>query len=85
MKSLLTIAIVASLASFSAAAAEPSVKEKLIVQGNVVDLKDGGSIVIKDGKTYSYGTPRGDAEGPGPPARRLPGQARLPEDRCAQD
>ena len=52
MKSLLTIAIVASLASFSAAAAEPSVKEKLIVQGNVVDLKDGGSIVIKDGKTY---------------------------------
>ena len=53
MKSLLTIAIVASLASFSVAAAEPSVREKLIVQGNVVDLKDGGSIVIdKDGKTY---------------------------------
>ena len=53
MKQLLTIAIVASLASFSAAAAEPSVKEKLVVQGNVVELKDGGTIVIdKDGKTY---------------------------------
>ena len=53
MKKLLTIAILAVSASLSASAAEPSVKEKLIVQGNVVELADGGTIVIdKDGKTY---------------------------------
>jgi copper resistance protein K len=53
MKQLLTIAIVASLASFTVSAAEPAVKEQLIVQGNVVELKDGGTIMIdKDGKTY---------------------------------
>jgi cytoskeletal protein CcmA (bactofilin family) len=36
-----------------AMAADPAVREKLIVEGNVVALKDGGTIVIdKDGKTY---------------------------------
>jgi hypothetical protein len=45
--------LIASLVAFPAFAAEPAVREKLIVSGNVVELKDGGTIVIdKDGKTF---------------------------------
>ena len=49
----LVIAAAAMLLAAGAFAAEPAVQEKLIVTGNVVTLKDGGSITIdKDGKTY---------------------------------
>jgi len=48
-----TLAIVVAAISLGALAAEPTVKEKLIVEGNVVALKDGGTIVLdKDGRTY---------------------------------
>ena len=47
------VALLVSLISVSAFAAEPEVKERLTVQGNVVQLKDGGWISIdKDGHTY---------------------------------
>ena len=53
MKKLLTASLISALLSFPSFAADPVVKEKLIVQGNVVELKDGGTIVLeKDGKTY---------------------------------
>lgn len=53
MKPLLTASFVALMMSSPAFAAEPDVKEKLIVIGDVVQLKDGGTIVLdKDGKTY---------------------------------
>lgn len=54
MKRLLTASFLAALMMSSPAfAAEPAVKEKLIVVGNVAELKDGGTIVVdKDGKTY---------------------------------
>lgn len=43
----------ALLAAAGAWAAEPAVKEKLIVTGPVVELKDGGNILVdKDGHTY---------------------------------
>ena len=46
-------AIIAIATAIPAFAAEPSTKEKLIVEGTVVALKDGGAITIdKDGKTY---------------------------------
>ena len=46
-------AICAVAAAMPAFAAEPSTKEKLVVEGTVVALKDGGAITIdKDGKTY---------------------------------
>ena len=54
MRKLLTAAFAAAciLASPSFAA-DPAVKEKLVVEGTVVALKDGGKIEIaKDGKTY---------------------------------
>ena len=42
-----------TLISASSFAVDPAVKEKLPVEGTVVALKDGGSIVLdKDGKTY---------------------------------
>lgn len=48
-------AVLFSAAAF--AAEQPAVQEKLIVTGNVVTLKDGGSITIeKDGKTYHVDT-----------------------------
>ena len=54
MKAPITTAVVSAFVLASAAfAAEPVVKEKLIVQGNVVELVDGTKITIdKDGKTY---------------------------------
>jgi hypothetical protein len=53
MKKLLTASFISALLSFPSFAADPVVQEKLIVQGNVVQLKDGGTIVLdKDGKTY---------------------------------
>ena len=53
MKAFVAIAFAATVAATGALAAEPSVQEKLIVTGNVVELKNGGSITIdKDGKTY---------------------------------
>jgi hypothetical protein len=49
----LAIALLASTLSLAAFAQEPAVKEKLIVQGPVAELKDGGKIVVDtDGKTY---------------------------------
>ena len=54
MKRLLTASFLAALMMSSPTfAAEPAVKEKLIVEGVVVALKDGGTITLdKDGKTY---------------------------------
>lgn len=56
MKTSFMAVLAASLAAslpLSSIAADPAVKEKLIVQGNVVELKDGGNIMIdKDGRTY---------------------------------
>ena len=54
MKRLLTASFLAALMMSSPSfAAVPDVKEKLIVQGNVVELKDGGTIVLdKEGRTY---------------------------------
>ena len=54
MKRLLTASFLAALMMSSPSfAEEPAVKERLIVSGNVVELKDGGTIIIdKDGKTY---------------------------------
>ena len=50
-------AICAIAAAMPAFAADPSTKEKLIVEGTVVALKDGGAITIdKDGKTYHTDT-----------------------------
>ena len=45
--------LAAFVAAAGAYAADPAVKEKIVVPGPVVELKDGGSILIdKDGKTY---------------------------------
>ena len=54
MRTLLATALASTLVLSSAAlAAEPAVKERLIVQGNVVELVDGSKITIdKDGRTY---------------------------------
>ena len=54
MKSLINLAAVAAIAFAAPSfAAEPAVKEKLIVEGTVVALKDGGSISVDGGgKTY---------------------------------
>ena len=53
MKTLGTIASIAFLLAAPSFAADPVVKEKLIVEGTVVALKDGGAISVdKDGKTY---------------------------------
>jgi hypothetical protein len=53
MKRLFAASIATLLIAVPALAADPAIKEKLIVEGNVVALKDGGTIVIfKDGKTY---------------------------------
>ena len=53
MKRALTVSVMAIAISFPLFAADPAVKEKLVVEGSVVALKDGGSIVVdKDGKTY---------------------------------
>ena len=53
MKRVLIASLISVLVSFPLFAADPAVKEKLIVQGNVVELKDGGTIVVdKDGRTY---------------------------------
>ena len=54
MKRLLTASFLAAVMMASPAfAVEPAVKEKLIVVGNVAELKDGGTIILdKDGKTY---------------------------------
>ena len=50
---LLTSLLAGMLAAPPVFAAEPAVKEKLVVQGNVVELKDGGTIALdKDGRTY---------------------------------
>lgn len=46
------LAAILVMSSFTFAA-EPAVKEKLVVQGNVVELKDGGTIVVDErGRTY---------------------------------
>jgi len=55
MKPMLTASVVLAALMMSplSFAADPVVKEKLIVEGNVVALKDGGTIVVdKDGRTY---------------------------------
>lgn len=54
MKSMLPATFVAALAIASPSfAAEPSVKDKLVVEGTIVALKDGGAITVdKDGRTY---------------------------------
>ena len=53
MKRPFAACIATLLIAGPALAAEPAAREKLIVEGNVVALKDGGTIVIdKDGKTY---------------------------------
>lgn len=54
MKSLLTAVFAAAVAFASPSfAAEPSVKERLVVGANVIALKDGGSITLdKQGRTY---------------------------------
>ena len=53
MKLLGTAALVAGFLSLNAVAQDPAVKEKISVQSNVVELSDGGTIVLgTDGKTY---------------------------------
>ena len=54
MRSISTLFAVAAIAAaLPGFAAEPAVKEKLVVEETVVALKDGGSITLgKDGKTY---------------------------------
>ena len=53
MRIIATIASAAMLVAVCAFAADPVVREKLVVEGTVVALKDGGAITIdKDGKTY---------------------------------
>jgi hypothetical protein len=58
MKRTLAATFIAALVLAAPAfGAEPAVKEKLIVEGTVVELKDGGKITIdKDGKTYHTDT-----------------------------
>jgi hypothetical protein len=55
MKAIVTIAsaAVALMLAVPAFAAEPAVKDRLVVEGTIVALKDGGAITVdKDGKTY---------------------------------
>ena len=54
MKRLLTASFASAfILASSAFAAEPVATQKLVVEGTVVALKDGGSIALdKDGKTY---------------------------------
>ena len=53
MKRVLVASVLSVLVSLPLLAADPAVKEKLVVQGTVVELKDGGTIVLdKDGRTY---------------------------------
>ena len=53
MKPLMLGMLFAGLVSLNAFAEEPAVKEKITVDTNVVELSDGGTIVLaKDGKSY---------------------------------
>jgi uncharacterized OB-fold protein len=53
MKRIFAVPLLSAMLALPAFAATPDVKEKLVVSGAVVELKDGGSIVIEqDGKTY---------------------------------
>ncbi len=54
MKRLLAASFVSAFILASPAfAADTAMKEKLVVEGTVVELKDGGKIMLeKDGKTY---------------------------------
>ena len=53
MRTIATIASVACLLAAPSFAADPAVKDKLVVEGIVVALKDGGAITVdKAGNTY---------------------------------
>jgi hypothetical protein len=53
MKPLIAASLFALALAGPALAADPATKEKLVVRGPVVELADGGTIVIdKDGNTY---------------------------------
>ena len=53
MKALSAAAVFAGLLSLNAFAEDPAVKERIGVQADVVELKDGGTIILgTDGKTY---------------------------------
>ena len=53
MKRIFAVPLLSAMLALPAIAATPDVKEKLVVSGAIVELKDGGSIVIEqDGKTY---------------------------------
>ena len=53
MKTVSKFVAICAIAAIPALAVEPATKEKLVVEGTVVALKDGGAITVgKDGKTY---------------------------------